>query len=114
MNRALIVSSQDRPSLAEILRSGGFEVLTAFDCDSACEQLGSSPADLVVVDLELPDGNWCTLLRELQDRDLDCRLLVCTERADQLRIVEVVQRGGEYALARSYAVEAAPELLNAA
>ena len=115
MNRALIVSSQDRASLIEILHSGGFEVLTAIDCGSACRQLeSSSPADLVVVDLDLPDGNWCTLLRELRDLDLESRLLVCTERAQELRIVEIVQRGGEYALARSYAAESAPELLNAA
>jgi len=115
MSRALIVSSRDRAPLIEILHSGGFEVLTAIDCGSASRQLASSsPADLVVADLDLPDGNWCTLLRELHDRDLDARLLVCTERAQRLRIVEVVQRGGEYALARSYEAEAVRELLNAA
>jgi DNA-binding NarL/FixJ family response regulator len=115
MNRALIVSSQDRAPLIEILRSGGFEVLTAIDCGSARLQLEASPpADVVVADLDLPDGNWCTLLRVLRDRDLDSRLLVCTDYADRLRIIEVVQRGGEYALARSYEAAAVPELLNAA
>jgi two-component system chemotaxis response regulator CheY len=115
MNRALVVSSQDRTPLIEILHSGGFEVLTAIDCGSACQQLGASfPADVVVVDLDLPDGNWCTLLRELRDRDIEARLLVCTQRAERLLIIEVVQRGGEYALARSHAAEAVPELLNAA
>jgi DNA-binding NarL/FixJ family response regulator len=115
MNRALIVSSQDRAPLIEILRSGGFEILTAIDCGSARRQLEASPpADVVVVDLELPDGNWCTLLRDLLDRALDARLLVCTEHADRMRIVEVVQRGGEYTLARSHETAAVPELLNAA
>jgi DNA-binding NtrC family response regulator len=115
MNRALIVSSQDRASLIELLHLGGFEVLTANDCGSACRQLESpSPADLVVADLELPDGNWCTLLGVLHELDLNSRLLVCAERAEQLRIIEVVQRGGEYALARSYAMEAAPDLLSPA
>jgi DNA-binding NarL/FixJ family response regulator len=115
MQRALIVSSQNRAALIEILHGGGFEVLTAIDCGSACRQLESAPpADIVVADLDLPDGNWCTLLRELIDRQLDARLLVCTEHAEQLRIIEVVQRGGEYALARSHEAAAMPELLNAA
>jgi two-component system torCAD operon response regulator TorR len=115
MHRALIVSSRDRAALVEILHDGGFEVLTAIDCDSACQQLESAPpADIVVADLNLPDGNWCTLLRELRERSLDARLLVCTEHAAHLHIVEVVQRGGEYALARSYEAETMPELLNAA
>lgn len=115
MQRALIVSSQNRAALAEILHHGGFEVLTAIDCGSACRQLdSSSPAEVVVADLDLPDGNWCTLLRELCDRQLDVRLLVCIERAERLRIVEVVQRGGEYTLARSHDAASVPELLNAA
>jgi DNA-binding NarL/FixJ family response regulator len=115
MSRALIVSSQDRAHLVEVLHSGGFEVLTALDCGSACQQMESlQSADLVVADLNLPDGNWCTLLRELRDRELDARLLVCTDWAERLRIVEVVQRGGEYALARSYAAESTGEWLKAA
>ena len=115
MSRALIVSSQDRSPLVEILHSSGFEVLIAIDCGSACRQLQSSlPADVVVADLDLPDGNWCTLLRELHDRELDARLLVCTEDAERIRIVEVVQRGGEYALARSHEPAAVRDLLNAA
>lgn len=115
MNRALIVSSQDRAPLIEILRSGGFDVVTAIDCRSARRQLeGSPPADVAVVDLDLPDGNWCTILRVLRDRELDTRLLVCIEHAERLRIIEVVQRGGEYALARSHKAEDVRELLNAA
>jgi DNA-binding NarL/FixJ family response regulator len=115
MSRALIVSTQDRAPLVAVLHSGGFEVLTALDCGSACQQLESSPpTDLVVADLNLPDGNWCTLLRELRDRELDARLLVCADRAERLHIIEVVQRGGEYALARSYAPESVGELLKAA
>lgn len=106
MNRALIVSSQDRAPLVEILHSGGFEVITAIDCESARRQLESSPkAEIVVADMDLPDGNWCTLLRDLLDRGLEAKLLICTQQANRLLLVEVVERGGEYALARSFAAE---------
>jgi two-component system chemotaxis response regulator CheY len=108
MHHALIVSSQDRAPLADILHSGGFEVQTATDCESARQQLESSPeADVVVADLSLPDGNWCTLLQQLRDLDLNAKLLICTQQGNRLVLIEVVQRGGEYALARSYAAETA-------
>jgi DNA-binding NtrC family response regulator len=115
MERALIVSAMDSSPLAAILRAGGFEVKFAGDCESACRQLDASPpATVLISDLNLPDGNWCTLLRMLIDRDLDTKLLVCSRFAGRLRIVEVVQRGGEYSLARSYEAETLPGLAAAA
>ena len=115
MNRALLVSSEDSALLAEILQSSGFDVLTASDCQSARRQLDDSPPPTVLVaDLSLPDGNWCTLLRVLLDRHLDTKLLVCSRLAGRLRIVEVVQRGGEYTLMRSHAHEMLLHLADAA
>lgn len=115
MDRALIVSAMDSAPLAAILRAGGFEVVVAADCESACRQLDASPpATVLVSDLTLPDGNWCTLLRMLLDRDMDTKLLVCSRFAGRLRIVEVVQRGGEFSLARSYDAETLPNLAAAA
>lgn len=115
MNRVLLVSAEDRGSLARILRSSGFDVMTAGDCQAACRQLDTRPPPSVLIaDLNLPDGNWCTLLRALLDRDLDTQLLVCSRFGGQLRIVEVVQRGGEYALVRSYEPEMLADLAEAA
>jgi DNA-binding NtrC family response regulator len=114
MSRVLIVSTRDRAPLVAILEAGGFDVRTASNCETACRQMESSPAQVVVADLDLPDGNWCTLLREMLDRGLEAKLLVCTERGNRLLLVEVVQRGGEYALARSHAAEAVEELVKAA
>lgn len=111
MNRALVVSATDCAPLAGILESGGFEVLTATDCESASQQMEAFPSlRVLIADLNLPDGNWCTLLRALNDRHLDTQLLVCSRFAGRLRIVEVVQRGGEYTLARSHEPETLCEL----
>lgn len=111
MNRALIVSALDSAPLAEILEAGGFDVLTATDCASASRHLeASSRLTVLISDLELPDGNWCTLLRSLVDRNLDTLLLVCSRLEGELRIIEVVQRGGEYTLARSHEPDTLPDL----
>jgi CheY-like chemotaxis protein len=43
----------------------GVEVATAGSCDEALEVLGSFGADLLLVDLNLPDGDGCSLLPRL-------------------------------------------------
>jgi CheY-like chemotaxis protein len=57
--------------LARLLRLEGHEVTTAGSCDEAREATrragaGAGAFDLYLLDLELPDGDGCELLPELQ------------------------------------------------
>jgi CheY-like chemotaxis protein len=46
----------------------GVEVEVAGTADEALEAIGRAGADLLVVDLHLPDGDGCTLLPRLRER----------------------------------------------
>ncbi|QFZ20784.1 response regulator transcription factor [Saccharothrix syringae] len=68
--RPVVVFVEDEVDLvamaATYLRRDGFQVVTALDARSAVAVLREHSADLVVLDLGLPDGNGLDLLREVR------------------------------------------------
>ena len=69
MLRALFVDDDADflSGVSEIARQEGFEVSSARSLEEARVRLASGPADLVIVDLMLPDGEGVDLLRELKE-----------------------------------------------
>jgi DNA-binding NtrC family response regulator len=69
MLHALFIDDDDDfiTGLAELARQEGFAVATAGSLKEARDQLSRQPADIVVVDLALPDGLGIELLEELKD-----------------------------------------------
>lgn len=68
MSTILLV--EDNPHImkinAEVLSLHGYEVLRAGTAAEAREQLRWHPANLIVLDIMLPDGNGIELCRELK------------------------------------------------
>jgi DNA-binding response OmpR family regulator len=66
--RVLIVD--DQADTAELLRillgRRGFEVTTASSVAGAVAALEAAPVDVLVSDIDLPDGSGCDLLRQLR------------------------------------------------
>jgi DNA-binding NtrC family response regulator len=69
MLHALLVDDNNDflTGLAEITKQEGFEVTLAGSLREARECIARGPVDLVVIDLELPDGKGIELLKELKD-----------------------------------------------
>ncbi|MCB9876793.1 MAG: sigma-54-dependent Fis family transcriptional regulator [Planctomycetes bacterium] len=69
-----LVVDDDEPSanaLASYLQAQGLRTSVAGSLASAREQLAAEPVDLVMLDLQLPDGNGTDLLRELERQAVD-------------------------------------------
>jgi DNA-binding response OmpR family regulator len=67
--RVLIVDDQaDTAELLQILLGRrGFDVTTASSLAGAVAALEAAPVDVLVSDIDLPDGSGCDLLRQLRE-----------------------------------------------
>lgn len=82
--RILLV--EDDVSVSDTLKSGleaaGYAVTPAYEADKAREALQSSGFDLVLLDLELPDGSGLDILKQLRDDSNPVPVIITTARAE--------------------------------
>ncbi len=83
---------QHRAVAADWLRCSNIEFVAAPNVRTASKLLRAGGFDVVVTDMRLPDGTWCSLLSHVRKE----QLLVCADRHDQILCGEVVGRGGYY------------------
>ena len=78
--RCLVVDDDEslRLVLEETLSRAGFSVATAGSLAEARTRLAGEPLDLVVTDVNLPDGSGLSLLEELRARESDAEVIVMT------------------------------------
>ena len=81
-----------RWSLAERLKSDGYEVLEADTGRAALEQLGEG-VDLVLLDYRLPDTDGVTILRKIKEIDQDILVVLLTAYASVETAVEAMKLG---------------------
>jgi two-component system OmpR family response regulator len=94
MTRILVVD--DDPHIRELVEvflvQEGFEVVTATDGMHALEQLESSPADLVILDIMMPRMDGWELCKELREH-YDMPLLMLTAKGETMQKVKGFQLG---------------------
>jgi two-component system catabolic regulation response regulator CreB len=96
--RVLIVDDEPaiRESLAFALRRDGFEITEAATLRDARDR--AADADLIVLDLVLPDGNGLDFLRSLRGRS-DVPVIVLTSRDEETdRVVGLEMGADDYVL----------------
>ena len=81
-----------RWSLAERLKSDGYEVLEADTGRAALERLGEG-VDLVLLDYRLPDTDGVTILRKIKEMDQDILVVLLTAYASVETAVEAMKLG---------------------
>ena len=85
--KILVVDDDEavRTGLRCVLVSEGYEVRTACNGLEAVQDLAKLPADLVLVDMNMPVQNgWSTIAR-LRSLQPDLPIIIITARPDQLR-----------------------------
>jgi DNA-binding response OmpR family regulator len=81
--RVLVVEDDDslRRAILQLLTIHGFEVISAASLDVASSQLSSRP-DIILTDLNLPDGSGLDLLRRVRQMDACVAIAVMTGNED--------------------------------
>lgn len=93
--RRVIVVEDDalvRALFSRTLRAEGFDVVEAEDAAACRRHLGEHPAELVVLDLGLPDENGMTLARDLREGG-DVGLIVVSRRQEPEQRIMALEIG---------------------
>lgn len=81
--------------LVGVLAGDGYEVRWAQDAASAHDLLADQPADLVLLDLGLPDADGLAVCRQIRAHDPDVVVVVVTARTDESAAVAALDGGAD-------------------
>ena len=101
--RVLVI--EDEPAHAELIThhldgSGRMAVELTTTLEAAREAIAANPPDILLVDLNLPDGDALELLA---DGQLSCPVLIMTAQGSEERAVEALKAGAQNYLVKSTA-----------
>jgi two-component system catabolic regulation response regulator CreB len=98
MMRGRIMIVDDEPAIVDAiqyaLETEGFETETHFLGKPAMDALAQRPADLVVLDIGLPDANGLDLFREIR-RTSEIPVIFLTARADEVDRIVGLELGAD-------------------
>lgn len=105
MTRTVLVI-EDSPSLARtyqgFLKHAGYEADIAETAAAAGEKLNASAPDLVLLDLQLPDGDGMEILKNAQDRPDAPPVVVITANASMNAAIDAMRAGALDFLAKPF------------
>jgi DNA-binding response OmpR family regulator len=98
---------EDEARIAQFLRNGlsekGYTVEVAGDSDSALERIGTTPFDLLILDLMLPGSrDGLELCRELRGRGVRAKILMLTARDTVENKIEGLDAGADDYLVKPF------------
>ncbi len=94
-----ILVVDDEPPIRRLLRTGlatqDYAIAEAADAGQAQAHLKIEKADLIVLDLGLPDRNGLDLLKDLRSGGIDVPVVVLSSRTDEAGIVQALELGAD-------------------
>lgn len=89
-------------ALGALFSRKGIHVTTAGTAQDALQRIESINADIVLLDLKLPDASGLDVLSALREKLPDVRIVVISGNADQTMINEALERGASDYLAKPF------------
>lgn len=105
--RVLVVD--DEPAITRFLRAGlagaGYLVTEAADARTALDLFRRQPADLIVLDLGLPDLDGTEVIRRLRAAGAMVPIIVLSSRADERGKVEALDLGADDYVTKPFGID---------
>jgi DNA-binding NtrC family response regulator len=104
-----ILVVDDAPQTLEVIRrnltSKGYQVFTASNVQEAIKIIESSPVDLVITDLKMPEVSGIDLVRHIRENYKDTEVMMITGYPSIESAVEAVKIGAEEYLTKPFTDE---------
>ena len=96
MARILVIDddADTREMLEQILKAAGHEVFSAADGREGVERYRTSPADLVITDLYMPNQEGLETIREFRTRFPEVAIIAMSGMAAAVTMLSVAQKFG--------------------
>ena len=93
MARILVIDDEPdlRAFLEEVLKSAGYEVILAADGRAGVERYRTSPADLVITDLYMPNQDGLETIRQLRSCFPEVAIIAMSGKAAALTTLSIAQ-----------------------
>ncbi|MET7398646.1 response regulator transcription factor [Dactylosporangium sp. NPDC005572] len=104
--RVMVVEDDARvaAALATALRRRGHEIVHCMTAESALDTFAAEPFDLVLLDLNLPDGDGIDVCRTLRRKDESVAIIAVTARAEERDRVAGLQTGADDYVVKPYSM----------
>ncbi len=106
-----ILVAEDDPNmvsvLSEVLRDGQRQVISANTTERALDLIKQDPPDLVLADIEMPEGKprGLELLRQVKDFKSDIAVVMITGNGTKERVVEALRLGAQDFIEKPFRVD---------
>ena len=106
MKKILIVEDDTllNKTLAYNLTSDGYEVISAYNYSFSLRYLRESYIDLVLLDINLPDGNGLDLCREIKERYTDTYIMFLTANDRESDMIKGYEVGGADYITKPFSI----------
>jgi len=96
MARILVIDDEPdmRAFLEEVLKSAGYEVILAADGRAGVERYRTSPADLVITDLYMPNQDGLETIRQLRSCFPEVAIIAMSGKAAAVTTLSIAQKLG--------------------
>jgi DNA-binding response OmpR family regulator len=107
MTKVLLVEDdpQISKSLSMSLSFSGFQVESADTLAKAWEQFLKNPFDVLLLDVNLPDGNGIDLCKRIRDSGNEIPILFLSARTDEETVVKGMNLGGDDYIRKPFGTE---------
>jgi DNA-binding NtrC family response regulator len=104
MNTILVVDDEPliRWAVREALESAGYAVVEAGSAREALASLAAAAADVVLLDLKLPDSDDLSLLRRVRAASPGCRVIMMTAHGTPEILAEALHAGAFRTVAKPF------------
>lgn len=106
--RRILVVDDERPvlmTLDALLSRHGYQTETASTATHGLRAMRANPAALVLLDLQLPDGNGLETLEELKRDFPEAQVIILTAHDSLSNAIESIKRGAFHFISKPYAPE---------